>query len=65
MDMQFQIGTETYAEKARRLLDRYRYRYQMRKTVGKNGCAYRFSVSAPEDEIAPLLRSHGIPYQMQ
>ena len=63
METYFTVGSETYAEKAQRLLSRYRYPYRITKTTGPSGCAYRFRVSAPAEGIFSLLAAHGIPYQ--
>ncbi|MBR4201434.1 MAG: hypothetical protein IKQ91_09225 [Oscillospiraceae bacterium] len=63
METYFSVGSETYAEKAQRLLGRYRYPYRVTKTTGTAGCAYRFRVAAPAEELFSLLTAHGIPYQ--
>ena len=63
METHFVISSETYAEKARQLLERYRYRFRMHKTTAAAGCAYHFRVSAPAAVIFALLSSGGIPYQ--
>lgn len=63
MDTQFVVASETYAEKTRRLLDRYRYRYRLTKTTGASGCTYRFKVSGASEPIFALLSTHGIPFE--
>lgn len=63
MDTQFVVASETYAEKTRRLLERYRYRFRMTKTTGASGCTYRFKVSGASESIFALLAAHGIPYE--
>lgn len=63
METYFTVGSETYAEKTNRLLNRYRYPYRVTKVTGASGCAYRFRVSAPADDVFSLLTAHGIPYQ--
>ncbi|MBR5405180.1 MAG: hypothetical protein IK107_02705 [Oscillospiraceae bacterium] len=64
MQTQFTVRSETYAEKTRRLLERYRYHFGMQKTTGRDGCTYRFTVAVQDtDELAALLQAAGIPYQ--
>lgn len=64
MDTHFRIVSETYAEKAQRLLERYRFHFSMRKVTAQGGCMYRFAVSAPPDSVFSFLDTHGIPYQI-
>lgn len=65
MDTHFRIASETYAEKAQRLLERYRFHVRVRKVTGPGGCAYQFAVSAPPDTVFAFLETHGIPYQIR
>ena len=63
METHFVVSSETYAEKARRLLERYRYRFRVHKVTAAAGCAFHFRVSAPAAAIFALLQAGGIPYQ--
>jgi len=63
MQVHFTVRSETYAEKTRRLLERYRYRWQMQKTTSREGCSYHFTVAADADQLAALLQANRIPYQ--
>lgn len=63
METHFVVSTETYAEKARQLLERYRYRFRMQKITAASGCAFHFRVNAPAAAVFALLSSGGIPYQ--
>ena len=63
METHFVVMSETYAEKARQLRERYRYRFRMQRITASSGCAYHFRVSAEAGSILPLLSSAGIPYQ--
>ena len=64
MDVYFTVMTETYAEKAQRLLSRYRYPFRVTKVTGRNGCSYRFRVAGNADAVTALLDAQGIPYQL-
>ena len=64
METHFIVLSETYAEKARLLLERYRYRFRMQKVTAASGCGYHFRVSAPAASIYALLTAQGIPYQI-
>ena len=64
METHFIVLSETYAEKARLLLERYRYRFRMQKYTASSGCADHFRVSAPSAAIYALLTAQGIPYQI-
>lgn len=63
MEVYFAVASGTYAEKAQRLLSRYRYPFQMTKITGKEGCTYRFRVSGAAESVLGLLTANGIPYQ--
>ena len=63
METHFVISTETYAEKARQILERYRYRFRMHRITAASGCAYHFRVNAPAAAVFALLNAAGIPYQ--
>ena len=63
METQFVVMSDTYAEKARQLLERYRYRFRMHKVTSAAGCAYHFRVSGTADAVFALLTSGGIPYR--
>ncbi|MBR3449031.1 MAG: hypothetical protein IKH27_14635 [Oscillospiraceae bacterium] len=63
METHFVIPSETYAEKARQLLERYRYRFRMQKITAASGCAFHFRVNAPAAAVFALLNAGGIPYQ--
>lgn len=63
MQIHFTVRSETYAEKTRRLLERYRYHYQMQKITSREGCNYHFSVAADADQLSALLNANRIPYQ--
>lgn len=63
METYFVIRTQTYAEKAQHLLNRYRYPYRVTRITGADGCAYRFRVSASRQDIFTLLAAYEIPYQ--
>lgn len=63
MENYFAVASGTYAEKAQRLLSRYRYPFQMTKTTGREGCSYRFRVAGEAEQICSLLSANGIPYQ--
>ena len=43
METHFVVSTETYAEKARQLLERYRYRFRMQKITAASGCAFQIN----------------------
>ena len=64
MDTHFRIASETYAEKAQRLLERYRFHFRMFRVTAPGGCMYRFAVSAPAEQVYAFLDKHGIPYQI-
>ena len=63
MDTQFMIHSETYAEKAKRVLERAQIRWRVQRFTAPEGCTFRFTVSAPPSAVHPLLRSAGIPVQ--
>lgn len=65
MDTHIIISSQTYAEKARHLLNRYRYSFRLQKTVTQEGCVYRLTVSAPPDAVLPLLTANGIPCRQE
>lgn len=65
MQIHFLVRSETYAEKTRRLLERYRYHFGMQKTTSREGCVYHFTVAGDADQIAALLNAARIPYQPQ
>lgn len=63
METYFVVRTQTYAEKAQHLLNRYRYPYRVTRFTGTDGCTYRFRVSAAQQDIFDLLSAYGIPFQ--
>lgn len=65
MDIHLVITGQTYAEKADRLLTRYRYPHRMQKTVTAEGCVWRFGISGPLDEVLALLQANGIPARLE
>lgn len=65
MDIHLIIPTQTYAEKARQLLSRYRYPCRIQKTVTREGCVFRLSAAAEPDDILRLLSANGIPARLE
>ncbi len=63
METYFGIRSQTYADKAQHLLNRYRYPYRVTRVTGEEGCVYRFRVAAAQQDILDLLDAYGIPYQ--
>ena len=63
METLFVIRSQTYADKAQHLLSRYRYPYRVARITGKDGCMYRFRVSAAQQDIFDLLNASGIPFR--
>ena len=63
METYFSVRSQTYAEKAQQLLNRYRYPYRVTRITGAEGCVYRFRVSAEQQDVLDLLNAYGIPYQ--
>ncbi len=59
----FVVQSETYAEKVKRLLAQYRFRYQVRKVTAAAGCSYQFTVSGEPSAVFALLSDRQIPYQ--
>ena len=64
LDTHFVTDSETYTEKVKRLLTRYRYRFTVRKATSAAGCAWHFTVSAPPAAVFALLNENGLPYQI-
>lgn len=58
------LTSETYAEKARRLLRRHLLDYHMEKTTTPSGCMFRLTVDAPPSEVLSLLTAERIPYRI-
>ena len=63
METYFIVRTQTYADKAQHLLNRYRYPYRVTRVTGEEGCVYRFRVAAAQQDILDLLSAYGIPCQ--
>lgn len=63
MELYFSVVSGTFAEKTQRLLNRYRYPFQVTKVTGKDGCSYRFRVAGAADSVFSLLTANNIPYQ--
>ena len=64
MDTHFVVQSETYAEKTKRLLTRYRFRFQVRKVTAAAGCSYHFTVAEAPAAVFALLNEQQIPYQI-
>lgn len=64
METQFDVPTETYAEKAKLLLARAGIRWSMQRVTGKNGCSFRFTAGADAPYVTGLLTRGRIPYRL-
>lgn len=64
METKILIPTETYAEKTKQVLERARIRWVMQRITAKEGCSFRFSVTAPAGTVTALLESARIPYRI-
>ena len=63
METHFVVQSETYAEKTKRLLSRYRFRFLVRKVTAAAGCSYQFTVAAEPAAVFALLSAQRVPYQ--
>lgn len=63
METRFLLPTETYAEKAKRLLESHRLPFHVKRMTTSEGCTFAFRVNAPPETVFPLLQQYGLPFQ--
>lgn len=59
----FRIASETYTEKAKRILAQNHIPYRMQKVTGAEGCTAKFTADAGSERVFSLLRSNGIQFR--